>query len=521
MRQPSNVCASLSLLLSVSLLVPHQVVAAEKTDPAASKVRFAEIIAELDQGGDALVVLNTEGMLQNLVSSLMELATQMGPPGQPGRIQEMIGKVDGFLKQQGFYALNGGGMSALPTGDGMHRVKAFLAVDSTATQSLLWQGLLGGEPKELTSVTYLPANTVMARVAVWNPAKLIKLVEAGVQEIGGDRAMTAFTGVKAMAGMQLGEGLDNLVKSLGSETFMAIQLSEKETVELPLPGGYALPRPALLVGIGVRDGSLMKVVETILTRGGEAVKENVDGTTILSMKAVAGSPIPWAPSIAQHKGFLLLGSSVEVIKDAMNAQKSGNGLIASTTYREMFQAVPEKSNGMLYMSERLMRTVFDVQRKVAGMRQGGRRGAMGQALMFRLMGADADMRCGYVMVSKPNGVKLIGTSSTGGRELLMSFTLNPAVVGIMAAVAVPSFVKARQTARGNACGHNLRQIDSAKEIWAMDKNKPNGAEVVVGEMVKYIKGGELPRCPRGGVYKVKPIGADPECSVPGHTLGDW
>jgi type II secretion system protein G len=45
------------------------------------------------------------------------------------------------------------------------------------------------------------------------------------------------------------------------------------------------------------------------------------------------------------------------------------------------------------------------------------------------------------------------------------------IIGILLAIAVPSFMNARERSRANACRANLRQIQAAKEQWAMANNQ--------------------------------------------------
>jgi hypothetical protein len=75
-------------------------------------------------------------------------------------------------------------------------------------------------------------------------------------------------------------------------------------------------------------------------------------------------------------------------------------------------------------------------------------------------------------------------------------------------------MKARSQASGNACVNNLRQLDAAKEQWALAEGVSDG-EVNEAGALEYIKGGEMPVCPQGGVYTLNPLGTDPECSVHG------
>lgn len=92
-----------------------------------------------------------------------------------------------------------------------------------------------------------------------------------------------------------------------------------------------------------------------------------------------------------------------------------------------------------------------------------------------------------------------------------------AIIGLLAAIAIPSFVKARNTAQFNGCINNMRVIDSAKEQAALKYRYQNGHTVSEQEISQFIKNGFTRlRCPRGdGRYTINPVGRDPECSVHG------
>jgi prepilin-type N-terminal cleavage/methylation domain-containing protein len=93
------------------------------------------------------------------------------------------------------------------------------------------------------------------------------------------------------------------------------------------------------------------------------------------------------------------------------------------------------------------------------------------------------------------------------------------IIGILLAIAVPNFIKARESSRAKACIANLKQIDSAKEQWAMDNSKANGSAVVLATdlvgATLYIK--STPKCPASGAYTVGAVGTDPECSLKANT----
>ncbi len=70
----------------------------------------------------------------------------------------------------------------------------------------------------------------------------------------------------------------------------------------------------------------------------------------------------------------------------------------------------------------------------------------------------------------------------------------------------------------NICINNLRQIDAAKQQWALEKNKPLTAIPTPQDLAPYFKDGIFPVCPSGGTYTLNAVGELPACSVPGHVL---
>ncbi|HEX3890462.1 MAG TPA: hypothetical protein VHX90_06380, partial [Verrucomicrobiae bacterium] len=77
----------------------------------------------------------------------------------------------------------------------------------------------------------------------------------------------------------------------------------------------------------------------------------------------------------------------------------------------------------------------------------------------------------------------------------------------------------------NACINNLRQIDAAKNQWALENGKTNGTAVTEDDIKPYIKLGAnessangFPTCPSGGTYTIGKVGEKPTCSTAGHFL---
>ena len=103
-------------------------------------------------------------------------------------------------------------------------------------------------------------------------------------------------------------------------------------------------------------------------------------------------------------------------------------------------------------------------------------------------------------------------TSQGSGFTLVEIMVVVAIVGLLAAIAIPSFIRARANSQQNACINNMRQIDSAKDQWAME-NGAKTADLVVESAVDGFMRRGRPHCPAQGVYSYNPVGQPPSCSL--------
>jgi prepilin-type N-terminal cleavage/methylation domain-containing protein len=102
---------------------------------------------------------------------------------------------------------------------------------------------------------------------------------------------------------------------------------------------------------------------------------------------------------------------------------------------------------------------------------------------------------------------------------LVEIMIVVAIIGLLAAIAIPNFIKARQSSQRAACVANLRTIDGAKATWALEQKKTGVDVPTEGDLygpTLYVK--ERPSCPAGGTYSINAVDVKPACSVPDHTF---
>ncbi len=103
---------------------------------------------------------------------------------------------------------------------------------------------------------------------------------------------------------------------------------------------------------------------------------------------------------------------------------------------------------------------------------------------------------------------------------LVEIMIVVAIIGLLAAIAIPNFLRARSTAQQNACINNLRQIDGAVQQWALESGAGPSDSVTPADIRPYMgrgTAGTLPWCPLDSTktfansYKIVDSSTPPTC----------
>ncbi|MCX7722356.1 MAG: type II secretion system GspH family protein [Verrucomicrobiae bacterium] len=124
------------------------------------------------------------------------------------------------------------------------------------------------------------------------------------------------------------------------------------------------------------------------------------------------------------------------------------------------------------------------------------------------------------------------TQSSPGFTLL-EIVIVVALVGLLAAIAIPNMLKARARSQANICISNLRKIQEAKQQWAFETRKPSDAVPLKSDLALYLgRSGSVDKiaCPADPTeqfdnsYNINPVTEPPSCklnqagAVSGHIL---
>jgi hypothetical protein len=232
------------------------------------------------------------------------------------------------------------------------------------------------------------------------------------------------------------------------------------------------------------------------------------------------NPVGLKPVLAQGEGWLVLASDVAELQAALRAKADNTDVRASAGFKKLADGMPTAYNGMGYMSLRLGAEIGKLAEQAAMRAQQGPGMGMVPMAWAQMLGVPTagPGRLG-IRLNLPDGIQGIIQGDVAADQLVQAGMIMPA--GILVAVAVPGFIKARATSQVRACQENLQKLDGAKEQWALDNRKNTGDTPTSDDLFgvdKYIR--REPICPAGGTYTLNPIGTDPTCTLApqGHDL---
>src|SRR5260221_10734279 len=107
---------------------------------------------------------------------------------------------------------------------------------------------------------------------------------------------------------------------------------------------------------------------------------------------------------------------------------------------------------------------------------------------------------------------------------LVEIMIVVAIIGLLAAIAIPNFVRARTTSQTNACINNLRQIDGAIQQYALENNAGAAGTVDLAAITPYLGRGAAGSvgnlfCPAdpakafGSSYTISTVATTPVCQI--------
>jgi len=486
----------------------------------AEKTSFQEITSQLDPDGNLFAYFGTEQWISGAsqqVSSWREVLSAV-----PGLSEEQRAEGNkGFdlavrlIKNSGIEEISGVGMSGVAREKGFYRSKLIVHHYKGRNTGYVWS-IFGAAPHPLDGVGMLPSTTALSGFFDLDLSGIWTVLERELSQSGIKELEEWTRGFPKEFEQKTGMSFDSLVKSLSGEFGLVLTVDETRMVALPLPIPQTLqiPEPRLVLVIKVKGDALFDHLDHLLQSNPQVERVDEEGLRMRTVPSPAPVPFPFRPTLARAGEYLFLGSTDTVIRE-MLAVRTGKqaGLKAADEFKRMAQGIPEQGNSFVFVSPRFSKAVSALQVGALSAWSGGTGGAsrffqrqFGQGQGAFSYAVSANTAEGWVSVSN-------GNSDPSRKALIMTAVQPAAVVGLLAAIAIPNFVKARGSAQQNAVFNNLRIIEGAKNQWTLENRKREGDRVTEEDLAPYIRGGKIHPVV-GETYSINGVGTPATATAP-------
>jgi general secretion pathway protein G len=490
---------------------------------SATKTSFAQVTSQLDPGGSLYLYLSTEQFLSGLSGKTAAWRGALALiPDLKDEDRQNLDKafdlVTNLIQKSGIEQVSGFGMSSIARETNLYHTKAILHHYAGQGSGLLWN-MFGQKPHALNGLNLLPASTAVASISDLDAPMLWSVVQQQVSDAGLPQAEAALKLVPEKFEEMTGLKWDSVLASLGGEFGMAVTLDDTKVVPIPLGGEgdpLQIPEPGLLIIAKVKDETIFNRISEAMTKNGgqQIIKVDKPGLKMRTWPLPLPLPIQLRPTLATAEGYLFIATTDTLINDVL-AAKSGQkpGLKSTAEFQRLAKDTPAQGNSFSFTSARFGQTMRKIQQ--ASVKTGiGSQSAWLQSLI-----SSGEPPVSYAVAANTDeGWLVVANGNQHPGKILAVSAIVPA--GILAAVAVPNFVKARQTSQKSACIHNLRMIDGAKQQWALEKKKADTDVPTRNDLKPYLPKKQFPTCSAGGSYTLNAVSDKPECSIPGHKLGE-
>jgi hypothetical protein len=491
---------------------------------SAEKNSFKEVTSQLDAGGHVYAYFSTEQWLDGASSKVSSWRQLLGSlPNVKAEDHEKINKafdiVTNIIKSSGIEDVSGVGFSSIAREKGFYHTKAILHHYKGRGTGFLWN-ILGQKPHQLDALSLLSTNTALAIFSDADLPLLWSVIQKQLTDSGIPQAQELIDKMTAHFENATNLKWDKVLASLGGEFGIVLALNDSKTVSIPLPGGdpLELPEPALMIVAKVKDDTIFNRVDEALNKAGQSVfRTDKPNFKLRSIAVPLPLPFQLAPTIATSEGYLFIATTDLIVREAL-AVKAGEmpGLKATPEFQHLAKDIPTQGNQFSFVSQRFGQTIMKIQSQALS--RASQPTSAGKEWLHSLLSPDQAAFAYNVSANTDEGWVSIGNGNQHPGKLLLVAAVVP--VAMLSAIAIPNFVKARSVAQKNACINNLRQIDAAKQQWALENKKRDTDAPSESELRSYFPNGQFPACPASGQYTINPMSSHPECTQPGHSIGN-
>ncbi len=446
---------------------------------SAEKTSFDQVTAKLNRGGKLYVFLDTEQTMSGLSNRLAAFSNIISVlPNIPGDGRENLARVsevlDSFVKDSGLGQISGLGMSSIAREKGYYYSKVVVFHYPDQNAGVIWS-LFGKAPHRLNGLDLLPESTALAVFSDFDLPMAWTNLEQQLTKLDIPGVAKGLSEFPEKFHEKTGLNWDEVLRSLGGEYGLILTLDEHKKITLPIPGSpMEIPNPGLAIAMKVNSDLIFNRVDQALKGNPLASKTEEPDLKMRTVTLPIPLPVDIRPSIARSGDYLILATSDTLVRDIL-AVKSGKekGYKGTEEFKKLSQGIPNAGNNFSLVTGGFGNTLVQIQQQTPLGKQDS-----GQSLR-QLLNSGTNTYSYSVGVNGAEGWEGFANGNHSLNAVLLPVV---ASVGVAAAIAIPNFVKARETSQINAIRNNLRVLNSAEQQWAVEKGKKSGDPATMDDL---------------------------------------
>jgi hypothetical protein len=301
--------------------------------------------------------------------------------------------------------------------------------------------------------------------------------------------------------------LDDVISSFGGEYGFIITLDDEKKISIPIgQEPIEFPTPALAIVAKVKNDVVFNHIDKELKKNPGLIIVDKGDLKMRTMTLPIPLPIEVRPTLARTGDYMILASSDSLVQELAAVKGGKKGFKSTEQFKRLSKGVPMEGNSFVYVSDTISKTIHEIQQKAIAM---SGKVDPAQAAAMQKMFASASPSMGFaVSANGDEGWIAVGN----GTHSLNGAVVAPALIapiGLLAGIAVPNFVRARETSQMNAIINNLRMLDGAKQQWALENKKGGSDEPTMADLEPYL-GRATMKPIIGEKYIVNPVNASPQ-----------
>lgn len=440
----------IAALSAVAVLLIPVLAIAEVKNPG-----FEKVTSKLDSGGTFYLYTDLGSAVDKAIAPFEPLMLQSSSSAA------VPGILKATARSLGLSSVHDLGMSVISLDEKSCRAKLYMLVPKD-------EGLFklrGKEPVDLQGIKYIPEDAVAMTAQSANLAQILPIIREAAGNIAGAAGQGKVDQILAQM-KNNGVDMEKVSASLGKEWGAYVRLDSAKPVEIK---DVTFPRPGFVIMIQTTDSIIYDTICALASKSGKPLQaKEQDGAKSIELPFDA-YPFGLKPVAAQLDGWFMLASSMDELQIALATPRSGKDIRTSKDFISLSNGLPSKVSGVSFISPRLGKETAAILKKSPSFSTG--RGRAGIDMLQTILRASDDSPGRLtVRIDEPEGILWISQGDTGALDPLQVFSGSPVVLPIMAAIAIPNFLEARERSQVSRARADMRSLATGIESYFVDNN---------------------------------------------------